>query len=349
MQVTAPTIRRFVWDITYACPLRCVHCYSESGRRAARMLDRDDGLRVFDVIISTKPERVSISGGEPLLVPWLSEGLRRVRANGISVTVHTSGWLMDEALASGLADSANVVVVSVDGATENTHDTVRGRSGSFTRAMDSIACLSRIKEERKARNEVCYSLGLDFTVTRRAIAQPAAFVEEMTSRFPLLDYVRVGAAIPCGLAEEESFFSELLTESELDELIESAPQLKARSRHGVKVDVADGRFFRPDCPHITDGESLAQLEPDGQLRALGPYEMKVGSVLETPIDELWSRAIAWRNDPFVAEQRNSIRSTEDWARVARVLDRRYGSKDDLIRLSRRAERSAAASQTLESD
>lgn len=341
---SVPPIGRFVWDVTYACPLRCLHCYSESGRRSARALGRDDAMRVVDVMISKKPERVSFSGGEPLLVPWWGEACRRLKDSGISVTLHASGWVMDDEIANELATSVNMVAVSVDGGTEHTHDTVRGRTGSFRKAMNALDCLSRVKGARQDRGDSCYSLGVDFTVTRRARTECSTFVEEMTSRFPTLDYVRIGGAIPCGLAEEESFFKELLTELELAELVDAAPQLKERSRNGIRVDVTDVRLFRPDSPLSIAGDTHAHLEPDGQLRAFATYEAKVGSVLDTPIDELWGRAVAWRNSPFVTEQRNSIHSTEDWARVARVLDRRYGSKDDLVRILRRSARAAGTTQ-----
>jgi MoaA/NifB/PqqE/SkfB family radical SAM enzyme len=335
-----PPIERFVWDLTYACPLRCLHCYSESGRRASRALGRDDGLRVVDVMISKKPQRVSFSGGEPLLVPWWGEAARRLQANGIPVILHASGWLMDEKIANELAESVTTVVVSIDGATEETHDTVRGREGSFRRAMDALGILARVKGERTARGETCYQLGVDFTVTRTARKETDQFVEEMTSRFKTLNYVRLSGVIPCGLAEEEGFEQELLTECELSDLAESAHRLMALSNNGTRVDVTDVRLFRPDSPHSKAGDTHAHMEPDGQLRAFATYEAKVGSVLEVPIDELWARAQAWRNDPFVVEQRNSIRSSSDWARVARVLDRRFGSKDDLVRISRRSGRAA---------
>jgi MoaA/NifB/PqqE/SkfB family radical SAM enzyme len=338
--IGATPIERFVWDMTYACPLRCLHCYSESGRRASRTLTREDGLRVIDVMISQKPQKVSFSGGEPLLVPWWGEAARRLKANGIPVVLHASGWLMDEQIANELAESVAVVAVSVDGATAETHDTVRGRQGSFRKAMDALEILARVKGERESRGESCYELSVDFTVTRTARHETTQFVKDMTSRFKTLSYVRLGGVIPCGLGEEEGFEQELLTESELSDLAESAPRLIALSKHGIRVDVTDVRLFRPDSPLSKAGDSHAHLEPDGQLRAFATYEAKVGSVLEVPIDELWARALAWRNDPFVLEQRSSIHSSTDWARVARVLDRRFGSKDDLVRIAKRGGRAA---------
>ena len=104
---------KFAWDITYACPLRCSHCYSESGRRPARTLAPDDMMRIADIIIRIGALRVSISGGEPLLVPGWPEVARRLRDAGIQVTLFTSGWTLEEAAAHELADSVTHVCVSV--------------------------------------------------------------------------------------------------------------------------------------------------------------------------------------------------------------------------------------------
>jgi hypothetical protein len=44
---------------------------------------------------------------------------------------------------------------------------------------------------------------------------------------------------------------------------------------------------------------------------------------------------AWRSEPFVKEQIQAIHTPQDWARVARVLDRRYGSEADKARIALR--------------
>ena len=98
-------ISKFIWDITYACPLRCAHCYSESGRRPARTLDRDSAMRVVDVMIAAQAGGVMFSGGEPLSVRWAPEAMKRLHDAGVQVTVFTTGWSIQEKLANTLADS----------------------------------------------------------------------------------------------------------------------------------------------------------------------------------------------------------------------------------------------------
>jgi MoaA/NifB/PqqE/SkfB family radical SAM enzyme len=329
-------ISRVIWDLTYACPLRCVHCYSESGRRPARMLDRERMRRVAEVIIAARPERVSFSGGEPLLAPWWGEAASLLYEAGIPVTVFASGWVMNESVAERLATSVAAVTVSVDGWDERTHDAIRGRAGSFRRAMAALDRLNRLKRSRTKRGEKHFRLGIDYTVTRSGHRGLGDFVAQVTSRFPDLDYVRFGAVMPVGLGQEAGFVAdELLSDLELEALVGAESELISRAENGIEVAVTDVRSFLPTSPLSVEGEGIAQIEPDGQLRAFACYEAKVGNVLDEPIDVLWDRALAWRNTPFVREQTSSIHSLTDWARVTRVLDRRYGSEADKARIAHR--------------
>ncbi|ARX89288.1 hypothetical protein SMD44_08775 [Streptomyces alboflavus] len=81
-----------VWDTTYACPLRCSHCYSESGRRPSRQLGPDDMLRVADALVALGPRVVALSGGEPLVVRGVFDVAERLRAGGVKLSINTSGW-----------------------------------------------------------------------------------------------------------------------------------------------------------------------------------------------------------------------------------------------------------------
>jgi MoaA/NifB/PqqE/SkfB family radical SAM enzyme len=328
---------KFIWDISYACPLRCIHCYSESGRRAARTLDLAGAMRVVDVLLAAKPDRISLGGGEPLLVPWCIEAARRLSASGILVSLFTSGWVLTREIAEELASAVGSVAISIDGGNERIQDTVRGRRGAFTKGLAALETSLGVKQARQRAQQPCFTLGIDYTVTRLGsnITELEDFVDEMTSRLPGLDFIRFGAVIPGGLASEESFESELLTLEESTALVDAEARLAARAHNGTCVTVTDVRLFlSPDVRSV----DVAQIEPDGGVRAFPTYEAKVGNLLEEPIEVLWSRALAWRADPFVAEQLASIRTMADWAHVTRTLDRRFGSLDDRERFARRAPR-----------
>ncbi|MDT5033043.1 MAG: hypothetical protein QOC94_3214, partial [Actinoplanes sp.] len=130
-----------IWDITYACPLRCIHCYSESGRRPSRQLPTAELSRVADALIAMRPGAIALAGGEPLIVPELLEIAGRMAAAGIQVVLYTGGWPVKEHRADDLLRVFSQINVSVDGATAEVHDRIRGRAGSFDRAVAALTML----------------------------------------------------------------------------------------------------------------------------------------------------------------------------------------------------------------
>jgi MoaA/NifB/PqqE/SkfB family radical SAM enzyme len=336
------SVERFIWELTSACPLRCSHCYSESGRHPATTLGREDMLRIVELILRTRPRSVSLSGGEPLLAPWWSEAARRIRDAGIPVTLFTSGWGMDERTAQELARSVTSVCVRFDGGTVETHERIRQRPGSFNKALVALDLLEQVKRERVARGEGCYTFGIDYTVMRSNLGQTERFIEDITLCFPSLDFIRFGAVLPVGMAEEGGLAGrEILTENEMLALVAAELRLGALAKNGAKVSVTDVRCFRPCSPLSSAGQTVAHIEASGQLRAFSMYEPTVGSVLEEPFEVLWHRVLAWRNDPFVTEQLRSIRTLRDLTRVARALSHRFGSEADTARSTLRGRTAAA--------
>jgi len=257
---------------------------------------------------------------------------------GAVVTLFTSGWVISDGVAVELASAVANVAVSVDGADPMIHDLIRARPGSFDRAMAALEVLQRVKQQRRMAGQACYSLGIDYTLTRSGarVADLERLVEDVTSRFPGLDFIRFGAAIPVGIAAEGDFeAAELLTVEDMVNLLDARGRLALCARNGAEVSVTDVRYFLPRAGSSATDVNIAQIEPDGALRAFPIYEAKVGNVLEEPLDVLWTRAMAWRSDPFVAGQMGSIQTMADWARVTRTLDRRYGSAADRERMARR--------------
>ncbi|WP_243373843.1 radical SAM protein [Microvirga solisilvae] len=333
-------IGKFIWDITYSCPLRCGHCYSESGRRPVRTLDRDNAMRIVDVILAAQAKKVSISGGEPLSVRWAPEAMKRMHDAGIAVTLFTSGWSVTERMAASLTDAVTSIAVSIDGADASIHDTIRARAGAFERGMKALDILHRVKEERKAAGQSCFTLGIDYTLTRSGAREEdlERFVKAASERFPKLDFIRFGAVIPSGMAAEREFeANELLSIQELVDLIEVGQRFNAREGNTIDISVTDVRYFLPQPGVSVVDLDILQIEPDGALRAFPIYEAKVGNVLQNSLDVLWPKVREWRADPFVIEQMESVHTMADWASTTRILDRRYGSTDDQERIARRGQ------------
>jgi mycofactocin biosynthetic radical S-adenosylmethionine protein MftC len=130
------------WELTYACNLSCVHCLSSSGRRDPAELSTDECKRVIDELERMQVFYVNIGGGEPTVRSDFWELVDYATEHHVGVKFSTNGLRITPEVARRLAGSDYIdVQISLDGATAEVNDAVRGR-GSFemaTRAMRNLA------------------------------------------------------------------------------------------------------------------------------------------------------------------------------------------------------------------
>ena len=130
------------WELTYACNLQCVHCLSASGRRDPRELSTQECMRVVDELERMLVFYANIGGGEPTLRPDFWDLLDYSVAHHVGIKFSTNGVRLDKRAARRLAGTDYVdVQISIDGATAEVNDAVRG-AGSFAtarQAMDNLA------------------------------------------------------------------------------------------------------------------------------------------------------------------------------------------------------------------
>lgn len=328
-----------VWDITYACPLRCSHCYSESGRRPSRRLGREDLFRVADALISMQPRAIVFSGGEPLVVPEILNVARRVADAGIEPHLYTSGWNLRTDQVGSLLDVLFKITVSVDGATDAVHDRIRGRAGSFDQATDALARLDDEIGRRRRSGRETPTLGIDFVVMQSNFAQLGDFCSHVAPRFANLDFVFFGAVLPSGLASRPDFSAnELLSMYQLDQLsgAELSLELQRQAPDHLQICTSDNGMFQMHPDRLAAGEIPAmQVEPDGSVRAMPVYEGTVGSLLYEDPMVLWERAVQRWSDPWVTRLLRSASTMEAWAEATRRIDLHFASPDDRVRIRRR--------------
>jgi mycofactocin biosynthetic radical S-adenosylmethionine protein MftC len=138
--LTAPIC--LTWELTYACNLQCVHCLSASGRRDPRELSTQECMRMVDELERMQVFYVNIGGGEPTLRPDFWDLLDYSVAHHVGVKFSTNGVRLDRRAAQRLARTDYVdVQISIDGATADVNDAVRG-AGSFATARRAMAALA---------------------------------------------------------------------------------------------------------------------------------------------------------------------------------------------------------------
>ena len=327
-----------IWDITYACPLRCVHCYTESGRRPSRQLAPAEILKVANRIIEMGTKAVFLSGGEPLLVKGLFEAIERWASAGLAVYLFTSGWNFDEDHVRALTPLLAATHISVDGATAAVHDRVRQRSGSFERAMRALELLNAAAAARTAAHGPRLQFGVDSTLIQSNFHELESIVTEFPRRFPELAFVNVGAAVPSGVASTAWFAEhELLTEPQLAVLRRGVAASRSSGPNRL-VSFSDQRHLQMHPDDVARGTANVDtllIEADGAVRAMAMYEGTVGNILVDSPEALWQRVQERWHDPFVVQQLSGSRTRIEWAAATRAIDQRYARDADADRVSKR--------------
>jgi radical SAM protein with 4Fe4S-binding SPASM domain len=134
------------WDLTYACQLKCAHCYQMNldwNRKGELSTDRI--LETLDELRELGTQELTFSGGDPFIRKDFAALVERACANSFAVTIFSSGAAIKPEVARHLgACGVNSVEVTLMGADAETHDALTRRPGSFGRLMDSIANLREV-------------------------------------------------------------------------------------------------------------------------------------------------------------------------------------------------------------
>lgn len=147
------------WEITYACNLRCVHCLSSSGRRAADELSTAEAMRLIDDWAEMRIFYINVGGGEPMVRPDFRALMEHAIDRGIGVKFSTNGSRIDAETARWIAGSDYLdVQISLDGVDAPVNDAIRGE-GSYANARHAMDLLAAEG----------FSFKLNHVVTRRSV------------------------------------------------------------------------------------------------------------------------------------------------------------------------------------
>jgi mycofactocin radical SAM maturase len=130
------------WEITHRCNLKCIHCLSDSSDESPGELDLDECRAIADQLAALKVFEINFGGGEPLLKDSFLPLLRYIHEKGIVTCISTNGTVLtDEAVALFTGNPLVNVQVSLDGATPEVNDRIRGQ-GTFYRIIKGLERLA---------------------------------------------------------------------------------------------------------------------------------------------------------------------------------------------------------------
>ncbi|MDV3277560.1 MAG: TIGR04053 family radical SAM/SPASM domain-containing protein [Nitrososphaerales archaeon] len=137
------------WETTRACPLACVHCRASAiTEPLPGELTKEDGFDLIEQVASFgRPSpTVVLTGGDPLMRSDLFDLASYASKAGVQFAVSSAvtGLLTDATLDRIRSVGASSISVSLDGACQETHDSIRGVEGTFDRTMERIKAATEL-------------------------------------------------------------------------------------------------------------------------------------------------------------------------------------------------------------
>lgn len=142
-----------MFELTYNCSEKCIHCYNEgatrndeekSGRSDRTEITLDDYKRLIDELYEQGLIKVCLTGGDPFSKPFAWEIIDYLYNKGIAFDVFTNGQRIVNHV-QGLADYyPRLVGISIYSGIAEVHDYITRIPGSWERSMSVVRQLSEL-------------------------------------------------------------------------------------------------------------------------------------------------------------------------------------------------------------
>ena len=112
------------WNLTSACNMSCQYCFRELSESAQSL---EVNMGILDNLIAMGVKRITFSGGEPFMYPYLLDLINKAHEAGIKCYVVTNGSLLNEENVRALLEHIDKITFSCDSPREIVNETI-GRS-----------------------------------------------------------------------------------------------------------------------------------------------------------------------------------------------------------------------------
>ena len=142
------SLKEITFEITRECPMECLLCSSNGGHAYNKELDLENIKRIIDESIQLGVNHINLSGGEPLIHPFIADICSYIIERGLTVDVYTCGNIIakdskinpinNELLSLLKKAPIDKLVFSIHGNSPQIHDKMTTKRGSFNILLESI-------------------------------------------------------------------------------------------------------------------------------------------------------------------------------------------------------------------
>jgi MoaA/NifB/PqqE/SkfB family radical SAM enzyme len=285
-----------LFEVTHRCNLGCEHCYLTEGpvgrpRPASDELSLDEIRTILDDLAEAGTMFLTLSGGEVFMRRDFLAIVAAARERAFSVTVFTTGTLLNPETAAELADLHPLSVeVSVYSARPEVHDRVTRIPGSHERSLRALRLL-------RERGVIILIKSPLMSVNAGELDDIVALAQELGAGCafdPMLTPRRDGDQAPLSLAPSaaqlRAFFADPVLAREFAQPVKCLPQA------GEEI--------------CGTGRRTCLISPYGDLFPCGVHPIPAGNLRRQRFREIWggSPLLQELRTQTVADLRNGAKA-----------------------------------------
>lgn len=285
--------RRVYWEVTRACDLVCRHCRAEAvSRRHPAELSTTEGVELLERLAAfgSPLPQVVLTGGDPLKRADLFTLIEAARALGFGVSVAPSATplVTPESIGRLKAVGVEAISLSIDGATAQQHDALRGVSGTFERTIATAHVAAALGLRFQINTLVSEETLVDLPAIHRLVADLGA------ARWSLFFLVPVGRGVllrpisPDACERLFHWLADLALHAGPVVTTTEAPHFRrvvsARKRDAARLAESHPRHASGHGAGIRDGNGIMFISHTGEVQPSGFLPLVAGNVrTEDPV------------------------------------------------------------------
>lgn len=139
------TLKELKIELTYSCPLSCIHCSSDSTPEVDLFIEDVKCLQIISEASELGVKEVAFSGGEPLLHSSINQFVQFAYQKGLEVILYTCGNIpeFEEKIIELKNKGLNETILSLYSSQENEHEQITRKKGSFKNTLEALNILNK--------------------------------------------------------------------------------------------------------------------------------------------------------------------------------------------------------------
>lgn len=265
-----------LFEVTYRCPERCVHCYLEPealadqyARDSAGELTTDEICGILDQLAELNVMDVTFTGGEPFARDDMFDILQYAHGKGFALQIFSNGILLEESDVARLSElRIHCFHSSIYSHIPEKHDRITGIQGSFEKTVRVLCDLS----ERGIYVNFKFVL---MEQNKDDFPGVIALSRSIGASVQLISSVSPSARGNCAIAEQSV---------KHDEDLRKAIQLW----NTISDFQSYAGGFSQDDPICEAGRNSVSINPYGIVTPCNAFHYEIGNVRKSTIFELWN-------------------------------------------------------------